>query len=131
MAVLIFVLIISVFFTLPVSDIFWQILPLPKLVQFPWRFLALTTFALAVLVGRLPKRIAIIVAVLTILLALPFLKIDRTFYPESYYTTNDDTTTVQNEYMPKGVKVLPTQRSETPKTVYFPGIKVIVNGQEV
>ncbi|MBI4099913.1 hypothetical protein HY440_02800, partial [Candidatus Microgenomates bacterium] len=48
-----------------------------------------------------------------------------------YYTTNDDTTTVQNEYMPKGVKIDPVNRPSTPATVYFPGVKVIVAGREI
>lgn len=128
MAILI---LISLFFALPISGIFWQILPLPKLVQFPWRFLSLTTFALAVFLGRLPKKIAIIATILVIFSAIPFLKVERTFHPEDYYTTNDATTTVQDEYMPKWVKTNPQNRPAESKTVYFPGVKVVVNGQEV
>ncbi len=124
-------ILISLFLSLPISTPIWQYSPLPHLVQFPWRFVSLTTFALAVLAARLPKKIGVVVTILVVILALPYLKVERTFHPESYYTTNDDTTTVKNEYMPKGVKIDPTNRPATPQTVYFPGIKVIVNGQEV
>ena len=94
-------ILISLFLASPLSFWLWQLSPLPKLVQFPWRFLALTAFALAVFVGRLPKKLGIILTILIILSSLPFFKIDRTFKPESYYTTNDDSTTVKNEYTSK------------------------------
>lgn len=132
MAVLVVGLVFSLFFALPISDIFWRISPLPKLIQFPWRFLALTAFTSAVLAGKfLPRWLAIVITAITVFFAPSFLQINRTFYPEGYYITNDDTTTVKNEYMPKWVKDIPLQRPETPKAVYFPGVKVIVDGQEV
>lgn len=128
---MVILILISLFLASPISLFIWQHSPLPRLVQFPWRFLALTAFALAVLAGRLQKKLGILIAVVVVISATPFLKTERTFHPESYYTTNDDTTTVQNEYMPKWVKTDPQNRPVEKKTVYFPGIKVIVNGQEV
>lgn len=128
---MVILVLVSLFLASPLSLFFWQHLPLPQLVQFPWRFLALTAFSLAIFAGRLPKKIATLVTVLVIIFTLPYLKIDRAFHPESFYTTNDDTTTVKNEYMPKWVKIDPTNRSIVQQTVYFPGVKVVVNGQEV
>lgn len=132
---------ISLFFALPVSKIIWQVTPLPRLVQFPWRFLSLTTFALAVLAGRLPQKLAILVTIIIVISAVPFLKVERTFHPESYYTTNDDSTTVKNEYRSKWLSVNITNRpaekivqlSPTRLRVYeayFPGLKVYVDGKE-
>lgn len=118
-------ILISLFFSLSVSAPIWQYSLLPKLVQFPWRFLALTAFAVAVLAKKYPWLLLVVV------FSPPFLQTTPTFHPESYYTTNDDTTTVQNEYMPKWVKVDPTKRPEDPKMVYFPGVKVVVSGAEI
>lgn len=128
---MVFLILLSVFLALPISTLIWQYSPLPRFIQFPWRFLALTTFFLAVFASRLPKKLGILVAILIIISSMPFLKVDRTFHPESFYTTNDDSTTVKNEYMPKWVKTDPTNRPPIPTTIYFPGVKVVVNGQEV
>lgn len=122
---------ISLFLALPVSGIIWQNSPLDRLTQFPWRFLAVTSFGVSILVSKLNFRISIIVALIVIVLGLFSLKIDRTFKPDSYYETNDDTTTVKNEYMPKWVKTDPTSRSNDQKTVYFPGIKSVTMGKEI
>lgn len=122
---MVILVLISLFLASPWSLFLWQHLPLPQLVQFPWRFLAITAFAVAVLAKKHFWLLFLII------LAIPFLKITPTFHPESYYLTNDDSTTVKNEYMPKGVKIDPTNRPVSPATVYFPGIKVIVNGQEI
>lgn len=134
-----FLILLSIFLALPVSGLIWQYTLLPKLVQFPWRFLSLTAFATAVFVGRLPKKIGIIITIFIIFLALPFIKIDRTFYPESYYTTNDDSTTVKNEYNSKwltqNITNMPPQEvvqlSPTRLRVYkmyFPGLEAYVDG---
>lgn len=127
----IILILISIFFSFPVSYPIWQYTPLPKLVQFPWRFLSLTVFCVAVFAGYLPKKIALLLAMVTIIISIPFLQVSKTFYSEGFYTTNDDSTTVKNEYMPKWVKIDPTNRPAERQTVYFPGVKVIVNGREV
>ena len=48
--------------------------------------------------------------------------VDKIYFGDEYYVTNDDTTTVKNEYMPKWVKSDPTQRTSANAAVYFPGI---------
>ena len=122
---MVILVLVSLFLASPLSAFFWQHLPLPQLVQFPWRFLSLTAFAVAVLAKKHRWLLFLII------LAIPFLKTTPTFHPESYYTTNDDSTTVKNEYMPKWVKIDPANRPSTPTAVYFPGVKVIVDGHEV
>lgn len=138
------VTLIALFFALPISALFWQILPLPRLVQFPWRFLTIVVFGAAVLAGHLAKSnkwLGVAAAALTVVLSLPLIQVERSFQPEGYYVTNDDTTTVKNEYMPKWVandptsqppgkiQISPDGKTTQINTVYFPGWEVYVNGQ--
>lgn len=90
------------------SSSFWSWLPLPHLVQFPWRFLSVTVFGSSLLLAYLVNKTrplllaGLFIAVpLASLAALPSLA--YTNHPDSFYSTNDDTTTVQNEYQPKWV----------------------------
>lgn len=113
----------SLFFALPVSTFFWQILPLPKLVQFPWRFLSVSVFASAVLLGSLIKNKFLFILFIMALILTTRISVDKIYYQDNYYVANDDTTTVKNEYMPRWVKSDPTGRPEKNSAVYFPGIK--------
>ncbi len=120
---LLFVSLIALFFTLPFSAFIWQNTPLSKLIQFPWRILSVVVFTTAVLSGYLIKinkffALIIILAVFNGLLVLKFNSVEK---PAGFYETNDDTTTVKNEYMPKWVKVDPQNRPAIKQTVYFPG----------
>lgn len=109
---------ISVFMSLPVSSSLWQILPV-SFVQFPFRFLSIlilsTAFLTAFLVNELKgnKRL-VTIGILILLLgfsAIPYLKPTVVFDKgDPYYATNEDSTTVKNEYMPKWVKIKPTER---------------------
>ncbi|MCL4390456.1 MAG: hypothetical protein M1484_00430 [Patescibacteria group bacterium] len=139
MAFLISLIIISLFFALPVSAPVWQHSLLPKVVQFPWRFLSITIFVLAVLIGRMPKKLGVILMIITIVFAVPFLRVVRTFHPEGFYTTNDDSTTVKNEYDNRWLTVNPVSRPDkemvwlTPTKIqvnkmYFPGLETFVDG---
>jgi hypothetical protein len=119
----IIVCLVSIFFTLPISEIFWQILPLPKLVQFPWRFLSVTIFFSSILIGSLIKNIKLFLAFIAVLMLTTRFTVDKIYFEDNYYVANDGTTTVKNEYMPKWVKFDPTQRATQKSAVYFPGIK--------
>lgn len=105
-----------IFLNLPISKIFWEIMPFKNLIQFPFRllsvFLVLLAFEAAFIVDffKASKKILIIVTIIifAIISAVPFLtNIKYEDYPDSYYSTNLSTTTVKNEYMPKWVKKLP------------------------
>ncbi|MEK7565420.1 MAG: hypothetical protein AAB506_00025 [Patescibacteria group bacterium] len=114
---------VALFLTLPQSSFIWQNTPFPKLIQFPWRILSVVVFASAVLSGYLVKinkffALILILVVVNGLLVLKFNPVER---PAGFYETNDDTTTVKNEYMPKWVKVDPKNRAIEKLTVYFPG----------
>lgn len=97
------VIAISIYFITPLSMIFWKYLALDKLVQFPWRFLSLTTFATTILLAltisyfKKPNKIVFILPVLILLFYLPQIKVNRNSYPDGYYLTNDSTTLNQSE----------------------------------
>ena len=81
----------------------WSFLPGIWVIQFPWRLLSLTTFTTAVLAAYLFKRpiYVIVVGLLAILLTINYARPQtRTFLPDDYYATNEDTTTVRSEYLP-------------------------------
>lgn len=109
--------IVSIFSATSFSTTFWQILPV-SFIQFPFRFLSVTlicvSFLAASIVFVLDKKykviVAIILLILTYFFSLSYLKVDQfQNYPDTFYSTNQDTTTVKNEYMPKWVKVIPSK----------------------
>lgn len=111
-----FIGICSVFFATSGSAVFWSVLPV-KFVQFPFRFLSLTIFAVSFLVAfifsvlkRWESRVVGFILIVTGLFSswqiLSDVKVIN--QPDSYYATNLDTTTVRQEYMPRWVKTIPT-----------------------
>ncbi len=109
----------SLFLSFPLSEPLWQIGLFPKIVQFPWRFLLLAVWSGSVIIAAtlepLPRRkqqvLGILFGVLIMLSAAPYiLSYQQVVRDEGYYTTNEDTTTVHNEYMPIWVKQIPTTR---------------------
>lgn len=111
----------STFLALPLSSVIWQVTPLPKLVQFPWRFLSLTiiclsfltAFSLDTLSSKIKLSVGILIFVVFFLFSWPHLnQIEYELRNEEFYTTNEDTTTVKREYTPKWVKNFPTNRPE-------------------
>lgn len=141
------VTLLALFLSSSASSLVWGTTLLPRLVQFPWRFISVAIFFSSVILGHLVRsRKSLLLTVTVILLVmasgLPALKVNSVLRPESFYTTNDDTTTVRNEYMPKWVKNDPTRRPETQtfvagpnmttiSRVYFPGQQVLVAGHPV
>lgn len=132
---LFFILLTSLFFATSLSSYFWQILPV-HFVQFPFRFLSLTILCVSFLAGFLfsfiPLRFRIIGGVLLLLSTFYF---SRTFITplayfnkgDGYYATNMDTTTVHNEYMPKWVKIPPTNRPSDKVTMSSGSVYSMVN----
>ncbi len=98
----------------------WLRIPFIDIIQFPWRLLAVIVFIsayLAAYIVDLSKTktvlsILLIVAAVTstILYITPK---DSVNFPDTYYSTNESTTTVRNEYMPLWVKETPTKRADT------------------
>lgn len=105
----------SIFFASSISAGFWNILPV-SFIQFPFRFLSLTILCISFLVAcsvsvvKNTTRLVMVITVffLTLVSAWPFLfPTSYQYHPDSFYSTNQDSTTVKNEYMPKWVKNLP------------------------
>jgi len=111
---------LSIFLMLPISSFFWQIIPITNLIQFPWRILAITTFSISIVAGFVVSlvgekgKILVIVAILLMIglsysYARPILFVDR---GEGFYTTNEATTTVKDEYMPIWVQEKPESHAK-------------------
>ncbi|MDO8621138.1 MAG: 6-pyruvoyl-tetrahydropterin synthase-related protein [Candidatus Levybacteria bacterium] len=110
--------ILSLFFSVELSKPLWNFLPV-SFIQFPFRFLSLTilcaAFLAAMSLSLLAKNLKIIMAVILLLLlgfsAKQFISPSLFFDKgDLFYATNEGTTTVRNEYMPKWVKAPPSLR---------------------
>lgn len=109
--------IISLFFSLSISSMASEWLPV-SVVQFPFRFLSITilavSFLAAFLLNQVKGKRSIVFGI--IILLIGFLSCFSYLTPsvffdkgDSYYATNEDTTTVKNEYLPVWVKNNPTE----------------------
>ena len=122
-------LIVSIIFTLlslSFSKIIWDIFPFTNLIQFPFRLLSVVCLGVAYLISyeidffKKKYRLFIsIVFLFIIFISAANYIYPKTFenYPDTYYSTNQDTTTVKNEYMPKWVKEVPQEIPKEKVTV--------------
>lgn len=107
----------SIFLSLNLSESIWKILP-SNLIQFPFRLLSYLIFSIgflaAFVINKLNKEKVFISFVIIGLLAFSTYEYvtptKRLFRDDSFYSTNEATTTVQDEYMPKWVKQKPVVR---------------------
>ncbi len=95
---------ISIFFITPISAKVWGVFHIDTLVQFPWRFLSLTTFSTTLIIilvltyfEKIKKIYLIIATCCIILFYFPQIQIEKNNYPDEYYLTNDSTTVNQSE----------------------------------
>lgn len=112
--------ILSLFFASPISGSLWNSLPV-SFIQFPFRFLSVTliciAFLSAVVINQTKGYRKIILAITFFVLlgfsTSPHIK-PKVFFDkgDQYYATNEDTTTVKNEYMPVWVKSNPKEHYE-------------------
>ncbi|HVZ12404.1 MAG TPA: 6-pyruvoyl-tetrahydropterin synthase-related protein [Patescibacteria group bacterium] len=109
--------ILSVFLSISQSQPLWGILPV-SFIQFPFRFLSLTiccaSFLLAFVLSQIPEKYRLMVGIVVILLTVFFSKdllmpAGINSADDSFYSTNEATTTVMDEYMPLWVKQKPTE----------------------
>lgn len=111
---------LSIFLSMSVSQVIWKYLPFVNLIQFPFRILSILTLSVAFLISYqvdkikygFDKYLAFCSIIIIFISALPFL-FPSTYqnYPDSFYSTNQDSTTVKNEYMPKWINHLPSSFS--------------------
>jgi uncharacterized membrane protein len=111
-------ILVLIFFTHPNSAEFWNVPPLSWL-DFPWRlltplafFLALSTIFLSL--HKTTQIIGVILAIITVALSLKFaVPRDHINKLDSYYITNDATTTSMDELIPVWVAEKPKERYQT------------------
>lgn len=108
---------ISLFFVLPISSFLWRAIHIIPYFQFPYRFLSVTLLGVAGLsaieIDVLPEKIKIfgmllIVGIVYLSSWSLLLPKNYQYFPDTFYSTNQDSTTVKNEYMPIWVKTQPT-----------------------
>ena len=111
---------VTAFLSLSQSSLFWQLIP-TNFIQFPFRLLSIVILSGAYLLSWIlcqvsgKKRwLAIIVFGGIIIISVqPYIKpIGFTNKGDGFYSTNEDTTTVKNEYMPIWVKNIPQERAK-------------------
>ena len=133
--------IISVFLIFPISSFIWPVFT--NYIQFPFRLLSIlvltTTFFVAYQIDYLKGKLKIILICIFLFLlaygAKDFIyPKEFTNNPDAFYSTNVDTTTVKNEYMPKWVKSVPQSLSkEKAEIISGKGIisNLISNGNRI
>ncbi len=108
---------VSLFFAVPISAPLWSILPV-SFIQFPFRFLSVTilctAFLSACIFSVLSNKISVALApvfLFSIIFSV-FLYISPKEFvarDNGFYVTNEATTTVKDEYMPRWVSQKPTK----------------------
>lgn len=94
-----------------ISKPFWRNLPGVDIIQFPWRMLSIEVFISAILCAYLINlsKNKLVISSLVIIASVSsaiYYTLPQTFVnrPDSFYSTNESTTTVQDEYLPLWVK---------------------------
>ncbi|MDQ3239481.1 MAG: hypothetical protein M3P33_03080, partial [bacterium] len=95
---------VCVFLLTPLSLFIWKYVPGFKTIDFPWRVLGLMTFIFPLIMSTFSqikrvKLIALFLAILSLVIAAPLVSTNKINYsPESFYSTNQGTTTSASEY---------------------------------
>jgi hypothetical protein len=116
-ALLVFV---GMFLTSGIGMFIWDNAQFIKYIQFPFRLFALWIFAgpwfIAALANNKKDVISFMLSLVFIgvlcWFAFPYRKAESIIRPEGFYTTNEGTTTVANEYMPVWATSLPAERAQ-------------------
>jgi hypothetical protein len=97
----------------------WQNSTFSKFIQFPYRLFALWSFAgpwfIASLANDKKNKVWFVIALASVVilffLSFPYQRTESVIRPEGFYTSNEGTTTVADEYMPRWISFLPTKRA--------------------
>lgn len=127
------VTVVAVLLSVSWSFFFWDISPLKNYIQFPFRFLSVVCLSSSYLVVYQTNLIKtklkyFVFSLYIILIAFSSYSLIKTIpqdYPDSFYSTNQDSTTVKNEYMPKWVKT--ASKFPTEKVTVLKGDQKISN----
>lgn len=101
----------SILLALPLSGFLWSIRPIASLVQFPYRLLSVASITAPFLVAGAAekfsnRKIATVSLLLVLLFPPAWYQLRNIVFvrrDEGYYTTNEATTTVADEYLPRWV----------------------------
>lgn len=112
--------VISILLSSRLSSVLWSIIPI-SFIQFPFRFLSVEIlsagFIVAFFLNILPKKAQVVTGIIVSFIVFIFsyqYLMPKAFFDkgEGFYSTNEDTTTVKNEYMPKWVQIQVSGRSD-------------------
>lgn len=124
---------ISFFLMTKYSLPFWQSIPGVDIIQFPWRLLSLIIFIAAFFGGYVinhvkEQRLITIIVVLAVIISTIVYTKPRSFVNRSdgFYSTNEDTTTVRDEYLPLWVKEKPINRANQKIEVSLSDAEIIL-----
>jgi hypothetical protein len=98
------------------SEFLWH-LPLLSEINYPWIVLGILSFLLSLIAGYFcrnssGKYLMIVLGIISIITVLPYAKPEKFINnKDSYYLTNEATTTSSNELMPLWVRKIPLQRA--------------------
>ena len=136
---------LALFLTHGKSEIFWKLVPGLPFVQFPWRFLSMSTLFLSLANGAIvslfhksavpAKALATAGYVLLLLLNIGFFKPDiwKSVTDTQYFSGaswDEMRSSALSDYWPKTAGPLPAQFALPDTIVYFPGWTSIVDGVE-
>ncbi len=108
---------VAIFMLFPLSSSIWENTPLLSEINYPWTLLLPIGFLMSLLsgvsmnYGRVVKLLSKLLIFFAIVIVLPFAKPSEYVNKgDSYYFTNDATTTSSQEFMPLWVKQMPFAR---------------------
>lgn len=118
---------LSILLSLPISKSIWQVTTWARLFQFPFRMISLTILTgpwlVAATIDAVPHKkyqLALLFIVLSAVSAWPYLSaVQYVNRPEGYYTTNEGTTTVADEYMPAWVRSVTRERNSNKIEIFL------------
>jgi hypothetical protein len=131
--VLVSIFLLMVFFASALSAPFWSMSPIARLVQFPYRFLGVGCVFGSFFVARVLDEwkninrfmVIIIIGVVLWYTYSAFSHIRFVARPEGFYSTNEATTTVSDEYLPKWITTRPLNRSNERLSLFSGNGKII------
>ncbi len=121
---------LSILLATSLSAPVWMLSPVAKVFQFPYRFLSLSLIPGAWFIAQMIQQdkdsrykrwmLPIFIILWCIPLLSMFVNITFVNRPDGFYTTNEATTTVANEYMPIWVKETPKDRAHQ-RMIFYQG----------
>jgi hypothetical protein len=112
------------------SNFLWKSLPFLSEINYPWIILGILGLSISLLAGYLCRNavgryVLIILGIIAIVIVYPYARPEKYIdKPDSYYLTNDATTTSSNELMPLWVKEIPLRRATQKVEVVIGSAKI-------